>query len=146
VLNSLAATASITGVFSFVGFVFPTHKFFGSRYYKIRNPQLLIMIYKLLGISFFRKGIIFFFWGSKKNRAKYFNGTKGGLQNFIYQSKQSEFGHLGSLLVIIPVSILFMTKGFLLYAVVITVFNVFGNLYPIILQRYHRIRIEKIQL
>jgi len=144
ILNSLMLTGSITGVFAFTGFVFSTHKLFGSSYYKIRSPELLIAIYKLLGISFFRTGVIFFFWGSKKNRTKYFNGTKEGLQNFIFQSKQSEFGHLGSLLVIFPISILFFTNGFLLYAIITSVFNIIGNLYPIILQRYHRIRIEKI--
>jgi hypothetical protein len=144
ILNSWVATACITGVFAFPGFVFATHKLFGSIYYKIRNPQSLVTIYKLLGISIFRKGLIFFFWGSRKNRTKYFNGTKGGLQNFIYQSKQSEFGHLGSLLVILSISILFLIKGFLLYAIVTSVFNIIGNLYPILLQRYHRIRIEKI--
>lgn len=144
ILNSWGITAFITGVFAFTGFVFATHKLFGSRYYKIKSPRILITMYKLLGISFFRKGTIFFFWGSKKNRSRFFNGTKEGLQNFIYQSKQSEFGHLGSLLVILPVSILFLSKGFLFYAIVTSSFNIIGNLYPIILQRYHRIRIENI--
>ena len=95
-------------------------------------------------IYLFRKVIMIFFWGIKKNRMKYFNGTKGGLQNLIYESKQSEFGHLGSLLVILPVSILFLIKGYLFYAIITSIFNVIGNLYPIILQRYHRIRVEKI--
>jgi len=144
ILNSWAATACITGIFAFTGFVFPTHKLFGTRVYKIYNPQLLTFIYKLLGVSLFRKGLLFFFWGAKKNRTKYFNGTKGGMENFIYQSKQSEFGHLGSLLVILPISILFLYRGFVLYALITTVFNIIGNLYPIILQRYHRIRIERI--
>jgi Glycosyl-4,4'-diaponeurosporenoate acyltransferase len=144
ILNSWAATACITGIFAFTGFVFPTHKLFGTRVYKIYNPRLLTFIYKLLGVSLFRKGLLFFFWGAKKNRTKYFNGTRGGLENFIYQSKQSEFGHLGSLLVIIPVSILFWSRGYVLFALITTIFNIIGNLYPILLQRYHRIRIERI--
>ena len=144
ILNSWAATACITGIYAFTGFVFPTHRLFGTRYYKIYNPRLLTSSYKLLGVSLFRKGLLFFFWGAKKNRTKYFNGTRGGFENFIYQSKQSEFGHLGSLLVILPVSILFWSRGFVLFALITTVFNILGNLYPILLQRYHRIRIERL--
>jgi hypothetical protein len=61
ILNSLMLTGGITGVFAFTGFVFTTHKLFGSGYYKSSNPELLIAIYKVLGISIFRTSVIFFF-------------------------------------------------------------------------------------
>ena len=144
ILNSWGVTAFITGVFAFLGFVFSTHRLIGLKYYKIRNSNLLVKGYNLLGVALFRRALLFFFWGIKKNRVNYFNGTKGGLNNFIYESKQSEFGHLTAFILIFPVSILFLIKGFLLYAIVTSTFNIIGNLYPLILQRYHRIRIEKI--
>ena len=143
-INSVGIDASITGVFALPGFVFATHRLLGPRYYIIRNPKLLVKVYNLLGISFFRRALLHFFWGIKKNRVKYFNGTKGGLKNFIYQSKQSEFGHLAALILIFPVSIIFLIKGYLNYAIATSIINIIGNLYPLILQRYHRIRIERI--
>ena len=141
---SLGIDASITGIFAFPGFVFATNKLLSSNYYIISNPKLLIKVYNLLGISFFRRALLFFFWGIKKNKVKYFNGTKGGLKNFIYQSKQSEFGHLASLVLIFPVSFIFIIKGHLYYAITTSIINIIGNLYPLILQRYHRSRIERI--
>ncbi|WP_394330522.1 hypothetical protein [Psychroflexus sediminis] len=42
---------------------------------------------------------MFVFWGKKKNKQKYFDGTKSGLENLDYQTKQSEFGHLAALVV-----------------------------------------------
>ena len=144
VVNSIGIGTYITGIFAFTGFVLPTHRLIGSNYYKIRDPKLLKTIYKLFGLDYFRKALLFFFWGFKKNRAKYFNGTKGGLQDFLYETKQSEFGHLASIITIVPVSFLLFFEGFVLFAVATSIINIIGNLFPIILQRHHRIRIEQI--
>ncbi len=143
-INSLVIDASITGIFALPGFVFATHRLIDRRYYIIRNSKLLVKVYNLLGISFFRRALLLFFWGIKKNRIKYFNGTKGGLKNFIYQSKQSEFGHLAALIIIVLISIIFIIKGYLYFAIATSIINIIGNLYPLILQRYHRSRIERI--
>ncbi len=143
-INSLVIDASITGIFALPGFVFATHRLIDRRYYIIRNSKLLVKVYNLLGISFFRRALLLFFWGIKKNRIKYFNGTKGGLKNFIYQSKQSEFGHLAAFIIIVLISIIFIIKGYLYFAIATSIINIIGNLYPLILQRYHRSRIERI--
>ena len=143
-LNSFLINLYVTGIFAFPGFVFPTNRIIGSNYYKIKNSKLLINTYKVLGIDLFRKALMTFFWGLKKNRLKYFNGTRGGLENFIYQSKQSEFGHLGAFTLILAISLLLSSSGFMQYALITMVINIVGNFYPIILQRFHRIRIEKI--
>ena len=143
-INSLVIDASITGIFALPGFVFATHRLIDRRYYIIRNSKLLVKVYNLLGISFFRRALLLFFWGIKKNRIKYINGTKGGLKNFIYQSKQSEFGHLAAFIIIVLISIIFIIKGYLYFAIATSIINIIGNLYPLILQRYHRSRIERI--
>ena len=85
-----------TGIFAFVGFAYPTSKLIGRSYYRLRNPKQLQFWYRLLGLAYFRKFLMLFFWGSKKNRKKYFNGTRTG----IYQTHQSEFGHLGALFLV----------------------------------------------
>jgi Glycosyl-4,4'-diaponeurosporenoate acyltransferase len=144
IANAFAVNLFLTGIFAFPGFVFPTHKAIGSAYYKIQNPDSVMRIYRALGVRFFRAALMIAFWGRKTNRLKYFDGTRGGIENLIYQSKQSEFGHLGAFVsVLIASSVLFFI-GHLLLAAVATIFNVLGNLYPLILQRHHRARINRL--
>jgi len=143
-VNAFLINLYITGIFAFPGFVFPTHKLIGSAYYKLRNPKVLKKIYWMLGVSYFRKILLAVFWGKKKNKSKFFNGTKGGLQHFIYQSKQSEFGHMGAMVIILGISLMLLIKGHITMALLTMAINFIGNFYPILLQRYHRIRIERI--
>jgi hypothetical protein len=134
----------ITGIFAFPGFAFPTNKILPEGYYKIKNPRMLLQVYHALGIKYFNFMLLAVYWGKKNNRRKYFDGTRRGLPNFIYQSKQSEFGHLDGFVTIFIVSIFLIAKGYVILVAILTVINIFGNLYPLILQRYHRIRIEKL--
>lgn len=141
---SFLLTLFITGIFAFIGFAYPTNRLLPESYYKIKNPKLLEYLYKILGLKYFRIILLITFWGIKKNRKKYFNGTKKGLTNFIYQTKQSEFGHLGAFFMTLICSIMLLVNRFYLIVLIMTLLNIIGNVYPIILQRFHRIRIEKI--
>ena len=134
----------VTGVFAFPGFVFPTHRLLGKSYYKLRNTKLLQRIYRIMGVSVFRKLLLVFFWGKPKNRQKYFNGTRKGLTNFDHECKQSEFGHLGAFVIIVAICLLLLAYGHVQVAIITSLINIIGNLYPIILQRHHRIRLERI--
>lgn len=133
-----------TGIFAFAGFSYPTSKLIGSTYYKLKNPKRLKTVYTLFGVKYFKYLLLLFFWGTKKNRKKYFNGTKTGLKDFIYQTHQSEFGHLGALILLVITSSLLVWRGYFEMSLIVSAVNFVGNLYPIILQRYHRIRIEKL--
>lgn len=132
-----------TGIFAFVGFAYPTSKLIGRSYYRLRNPKQLQFWYDLLGLAYFRKFLMLFFWGSKKNRKKYFNGTRTGIDNFMYQTHQSEFGHLGALILVAVTNMYTFYLGYYAISIFLFVINMVGNLYPIILQRYHRIRFER---
>lgn len=134
----------ITGVFAFPGFVFPTNKLLPNGFYLIKHPVALTQLYALLKVDWFRKGLLLVFWGKKGNRKRYFNGSRNGIQNFIYQSKQSEFGHLGPFIAISLVSGALLAKGQPVLVVVAMFINTVGNFYPIILQRHHRMRITRI--
>jgi glycosyl-4,4'-diaponeurosporenoate acyltransferase len=134
----------ITGVFAFIGFAYPTNKILSLKYYKLKNPKNLVRIYKILKVDYFNKILLILFWGRRKNRLKYFNGTRSGIDNFIYQSKQSEFGHLGAFVLVLITSIIISLKGHIIMAIIINLINIIGNLYPIILQRHHRVRIDKL--
>ena len=134
----------ITGIFAFPGFVFPTHRFLPKSYYSIKNPQVLKNAYRWLGVKVFTGMLLIFFWGWKKNRKKYFDGTRSGIPNLIYQSKQSEFGHMGAFVVLLILSVVLLFEGYGLVFGVVSGINIIGNAYPVILQRHHRMRIEKI--
>ena len=134
----------VTGIFAFPGFVFQTHRILGAKFYTLKNPKNLKRIYKLLGVKYFRNILMLLFWGIRKNRKKFFSGTRKGLYNFIYQTKQAEFGHLGSFFVIFILSLILVSKGHVLLFIFILLINILGNLYPVILQRFHRVRIGKI--
>lgn len=134
----------ITGVFAFIGFVYPTNKILPNSYYKIKNPKTLSKLYNLIGVEYFKMFLLITFWGKEKNQKKYFNGTKSGLINFDFQTRQSEFGHLGAFVVILFVSFVLLSKGHITAFLITSVINVLSNFYPIILQRKHRIQIERL--
>ena len=141
---SFILTLFITGVFAFIGFAYPTNRILPDSYYEIKNPKGLNTISKVIGIKYFRLLLLFAFWSRKTNRRKYFNGTKKGLKNFMFQTKQSEFGHLGAFVVIVILSVILLVHGYIFLVVMVTLINILGNVYPVILQRFHRMRIEKI--
>lgn len=142
---SFLLTLFITGIFAITGFAYPTSSLLTKNYYFIKNPDKLVKLYKLMGVHYFKVLLLLVFWGSKKNRTKYFNGHRNGVQNFIYQTKQSEFGHLCAFIAIIIVSIILVLHSYYLLVALTTVINIIANLYPIILQRHHRYRILKIK-
>jgi len=134
----------ITGVFAFMGFAYSTYYLLPKAYYKIHKPNVLKKYYKLFGVKYFKIFLLIAFWGKKNNRKKYFYGTKKGFDNFIFQTKQSEFGHFGSFIFLSAVSFLLLINNHFLIALITMLINVIGNFYPVILQRFHRMRIEKI--
>jgi hypothetical protein len=136
----------ITGVFALLGFAFLTSKMLPSSYYNIKNAKSLTFTYNILGVAYFKFLLLKFFWGKENNRKRYFNGTKTGLDNFETQTKQSEFGHLAALITIALVSFYILFKGYIIIFCTINIINIIGNLYPIILQRNHRIQINRLKL
>lgn len=134
----------ITGVFAFTGFVYPTNKILPNSYYSIKNPNALNKLYNLIGVEYFKILLLITFWGKEKNKKKYFNGTKSGLINFDFQTRQSEFGHFGAFVVILLVSIVLLSNGHKMAFLLTSIINVLSNFYPIILQRKHRMTIQKL--
>lgn len=142
---SFALNLFITGIFALLGFAFLTSRILPNSYYKIKNSQNLTFTYKILGVEYFKFLLLKFFWGKQNNRKKYFNGTKTGIEDFDTQTRQSEFGHLVAFITIGIVSLYILLKGYVVIFCITTFINIIGNLYPIILQRIHRIQIERLK-
>lgn len=134
----------ITGIFAFMGFAYATSRILPNSYYRIKDPKTLTYLYQVFGVKYFKAFLLFAFWGREKNRKRYFDGTKSGIENFDIQTRQSEFGHLGALILITVVSFNLLVKGYLIVFALTTAINLISNLYPIILQRVHRIQIERL--
>ncbi|MDH3709167.1 MAG: hypothetical protein OER04_04730 [Cyclobacteriaceae bacterium] len=134
----------ITGIFAFLGFAYATHQLLPRRYFTLNNPRRLQRAYRSLGVKHFKKMLLWVFWGRHKNRQKYFDGSRKGLNNFVYQTKQSEVGHATAFITILGVSLLLLLHGRVVVFVGMSIINIIGNLYPVILQRYHRLRIERL--
>lgn len=132
----------ITGIFAFAGFAFPTQKLLPQSYYEINNPKGLKKIFKSLKVGWFRTALLATLWKSKKQRGKFFDGTKSGISNLEEQSKISEFGHLIPLILICTLTVYLLFIGSIKLALTTLLFNLVGNLYPVILQRHHRMRIQ----
>lgn len=135
----------ITGCFAFVGFAYKTNQVLGENYYQVDNPTAVVQWYKFLKVEYFRKALLLLFWGRKAHRQQYFDGTKKGLDHFDYQTRQSEFGHLAALIFVQFAAVMVMLRGHYAIALWTTFLNVISNFYPIVLQRHHRINIERLR-
>jgi len=145
VLLSVLLNLFITGIFAFMGFAYKTNRLLPEDYYRVKNPKLILKLSKLLKLAYFKKFLLIVFWGKRKNRKTYFDGTISGLENFDFQTRQSEFGHLASLIFIQIVVLLMLIKGHYTMVVLTTTINFIANFYPVLLQRNHRIRISRIR-
>lgn len=134
----------ITGVFAFLGFAFPTQKMMPSSYYQIQNPEKLKTLYERLGVEWFKKFLLATFWRNRDQRKRYFNGKRAGISNLVEQSMKSEFGHLIPFIIITVVSVYLFAINLHALSLFTIILNVIGNMYPIILQRQHRMRIQSI--
>jgi len=134
----------ITGIFAFAGFALPTQNLFPEQYYAVKKPAVLKKIYDIFRVNTFRKFLLQTVWRNKDQRKKYFNGRSDGIDNFITQSKKSEFGHLIPFILIIILCVYFIYKNHLKLALATFIINWIGNWYPIILQRHHRMRISRV--
>jgi len=135
----------ITGIFAFSGFALPTQKLLPESFYTVRNPSALKKIYQSLNVDFFRTFLLATVWRNKEMRKGYFNGKKTGISNLITQSKKSEFGHFLPFVIINGVAIYFFMIGHYTLAIFTLAFNFIGNFYPVLLQRHHRMRIQRLQ-
>jgi hypothetical protein len=134
----------ITGIFAFAGFAWPTQKLLPRSYYQIHNPRTLKKIYALLKVHLFKKFLLATFWRSQKQQKKYFNGKRTGIQTLVKQSMKSEFGHLIPFLILNIAGVYLIAINLYGLGLFTILLNLIGNMYPILLQRQHRMRIQHI--
>jgi len=143
IVSAIAFNLLITGAVAFLGFVYPTSRILSNSYYKIKNHETLNLCYKRLGVDFFRLFLLNTFYRNRNNK-KYFIGTRSGVLLFDYNTRQSEFGHLIALILVFALSLVLLLEGHEYVFIWMQPLNILLNLYPIILQRKHRIIVERL--
>jgi len=132
----------VTGIFACAVFAWPVENLFPEFYYKVHKPKRLKKIYKVLKVELFRKFLLATVWRSRVQQKKFFNGKSDGIDNLETQSRKSDFGHILPFILLLFISIYIILKGKVILGVMVSFFNLIGNLYPVILQRHHRMRIQ----
>jgi len=142
-VNSLFVNLFITGIFTIV-YSFPIYRLLSDRYYHITKPLILKNICNIFKVELFRKFLLITIWRKSQNKKYYFNGTRKGFNEFITYTKRAEFGHGFGFIIVLIINIYLITKVLPLMTITIFTINVLFNLYPFLLQRYHRLRLNKI--
>jgi hypothetical protein len=114
-----------------------------STYYDSKSWEANGAIYKWFGIDAFRKILVWVGW-EKLNKAE--NPVKKSLQalkHLEYNTRQSEFGHLIPFFIVLIVSLFVAFRYGAVHSLWLVSLNIILNVYPIILQRYNRPRLQR---
>ena len=134
----------ITGIFTIV-YSFPIYKMLPESYFKIKNPKQLMFLNKLIKIEIFRILLVSTIWSKQNNKKHFFNGTRKGFIEFEENTRKSEFGHFVPFILIIFMTIYVGIFNDLNKAIWIFLINIPFNFYPFILQRFHRMRLNRLK-
>lgn len=115
-----------------------------SNYFNQKPWERKGKIFELLGINFFRKLLVWIGWEKLNKKSNPIEKNMKSLIHLHYQTKQSELAHLIILVVVLSFNFLVAFKFGFLKSLWLLVLNILLNLYPILLQRYNRPRIERI--
>jgi hypothetical protein len=118
---------------------FPTHRISPSYYRKKKIESL--EFYKTLGVEFFRNRLINSPF-KKLNQRVYLKGRKDYIAVFLEETKRSETSHLIGLLIGLFFHLVFILNNAVIAFSCSVFFNLVMNFYPILLQRFNRIKIR----
>jgi len=134
-----------TGVFAFAGFALPTENLIPQKYYTIHQPEKLKSWFQFFRTESFRKFLLVTVWRKKEMQKDLFDGKVESLNSFEQKTKKSEFGHLIPLFLITILCVfLVKTKMWILISITMII-NIIFNFYPVILQRHHRMRLQRMR-
>lgn len=144
IVNAILINLFITGIFTIV-YSFPIYKILPESYFKITNPKQLIFLNKLFKIEIFRTLLRSTIWNKQNNKKHFFNGTRNGFIEFEENTRKSEFGHFVPFIIITFLTIYVGIFNDLYKAIWIFLLNIILNFHPFILQRLHRMRLNRIK-
>ncbi|MFZ6820005.1 hypothetical protein [Undibacterium sp. Ji22W] len=114
-----------------------------SPYYTAKAWEREGKLYGYLGINLFRKMLVIIGWEKLNKKSNPIEKNVKALEHNLLRTKKSELGHLIIFLIVLVVSVVVAVNRGLRDAMWLIIFNVLFNLYPVLLQRYNRPRIER---
>ena len=114
-----------------------------SSYYDPKSWERSGEIYRYLGVDFFRKLLVWIGWEKLIRKSSPIEKNTKALVHLHYQTKRSEIDHLIILIIVLAFNVFVAIQYGILKSMSLLILNVILNLYPILLQRYNRPRIER---
>ncbi|MES2811296.1 MAG: hypothetical protein V4670_02395 [Bacteroidota bacterium] len=116
---------------------------FTSGYYKEKVWEHKGKIYENLGINLFRKLLVLVGWEKLNKKANPVKNNLDALTHLEYRTKQSELGHLIIFFIVLGFTVYVAMKYGFIESLWLLLLNTILNVYPILLQRYNRPRLNK---
>ena len=114
-----------------------------SSYYNQKTWERSGETYRYLGIDVFRKLLVWIGWEKVIRKSCPIEKNTKALVNLHYQTKRSEIDHLTIFVIVLAFNVFVAIQYGILKSLSLLILNVLLNLYPILLQRYNRPRIER---
>jgi hypothetical protein len=101
-------------------------------------------IYTLLGVLIYRKFLVCTHWEKLSQKANPVKKSLEALRKYEHATRVSEFGHTLIALVVLVFTVYVSMKYSAKEAVWLFLFNILLNIYPIMVQRYNRPRVQRV--
>ena len=116
---------------------------FSSDYYKVKDWERNGKIYEKLGINIFRKLLVLVGWEKLNKKDNPVKNNIEALAHLEYRTKQSELGHLIIFFIVLCFTVYVSIKFSIVESLWLFFLNIILNVYPILLQRYNRPRLQR---
>lgn len=116
---------------------------FTSPYFQPKSWERKGRVYELLGINLYRKFLVITGWEKLHKKTKPVAKSDDALANLHYRTKQDELGHLIIAVIVSGFTVFVAYRHGIANALWLLGFNMLLNVYPVLLQRYNRPRIER---
>ncbi|UYZ59837.1 glycosyl-4,4'-diaponeurosporenoate acyltransferase CrtO family protein [Hymenobacter latericus] len=145
-LGGFACTTAVAGVFGMLGLAVPVHRLLGPGFYHCVAPSHVSWLYRALRVEWLRRFLCWAYYHKPRQRQAFYGGGRARLGILLDNTQGAEIGHLlafAAQLLLLPY---FLHLGRYDLAAGAAVGNLIGNFYPIVLQRYHRMRLLQLGL
>lgn len=114
-----------------------------SAYYNPKKWEANGILYKWLGVNIFRKLLVLIGWEKVIRVASPVKKNLDAIKNLEHGTRQSEFNHLIIFFIVLAMNIFVVFRYGLTQSLSLFILNVIFNVYPVMLQRYNRPRLQR---
>ncbi len=116
---------------------------FKSAYYVEKIWEKKGKIYEAFGINLFRKFLVIIGWEKLNKKANPVEKNLQALEHLEYRTKQSELGHVIIFFIVLAFTIYVAITFGIKESLSLIILNIILNVYPVLLQRYNRPRLQR---